>query len=57
VVEKVPSSGDGRVYNIGGDDGSVFRREPSGPCVLQTGNDVPIASVPETARLESSGFS
>jgi CDP-paratose 2-epimerase len=48
-----PERWDGRVYNVGGgNDGSVSLRELTALCVEETGNTVPIASVPETSAVD-----
>jgi CDP-paratose 2-epimerase len=50
---ETPERWDGRVYNIGGgNDGSVSLAELTGLCVQETGNTVPITSVPETAGVD-----
>ncbi len=50
---EAPDRWDGRVYNVGGGDaGSVSLKELTRLCVQETGNTVPIASVPETAGVD-----
>lgn len=50
---EVPECWDGRVYNIGGgNELSISLKELTGLCASETGITVPIASVPETSRVD-----
>ena len=50
---EAPECWDGRVYNVGGgNEVSVSLRELTDLCVRETGREVPIASVPETAGVD-----
>ena len=50
---ETPECWDGRVYNVGGGrEGSVSLLELTELCVKETGNTVPITSVPETAGVD-----
>lgn len=44
---------DGRIYNVGGGiEGSLSLCELTALCVAETGNRIPIASIPATSRLD-----
>jgi CDP-paratose 2-epimerase len=50
---EAPELWDGRVYNVGGgENGSVSLRELTELCIQETGQRVPIASVPKTERVD-----
>jgi CDP-paratose 2-epimerase len=50
---EAPERWDGQIYNIGGgNDVSVSLRELTELCIQETGKNVPIASVPETAGVD-----